>query len=165
MGVGSVGLAGALVSALVTWYSLGVYLPALNTPHTSLEGVPHPPSAVPPHSALARRLSVVIVDGLSFEAARAMEELLPLRRRGVFRSLAVEFPSYTSPALVSFVTGLGPRDSGTRRNGDLGGVVGLDSILRAAADAGVPLTLFARGFGDFGTILAPPPGTPLYEGR
>jgi hypothetical protein len=160
-----VALAGALVSALVTWWSVGVYLPTLNTPHTSLEGVPHPPSAVPTTPALARRLSLVVVDGLSFDAARATGELLPLRRRGVFRSLAVDFPSYTSPALVSLVTGLAPRDSGTRRNGNLGGVMGLDSILRSAAGAGVPVTLFARGFEDFAAILAAPQGTALYGGR
>jgi hypothetical protein len=44
-------------------------------------------------------------------------------------------------------------------------VLGTKNVLRAAADAGVPLTLFARGFSDLGAIVAPPPGTPLYKGR
>jgi hypothetical protein len=160
-----VALAGAAISAGVTVHSLGVYLPSLNTPHTAIEGVPHPASPLPPAPGLSRRLSFVVIDGLSWEAARSLDDLLPLRRRGVFRSLAVGFPSYTSPALTSFVTGLAPRDSGTRRNGDLDGVKGLDSLLLAAHDAGVPQRLFSRGFGDFGTILAPPAGTPVYKGR
>ena len=153
------------LSAIVASYVLRVYLPTLNTPHTSLEGIPHAPSGVSVTPGLSRRLTVVVVDGLSYDAARDVAELLPLRQRGVFRSLAVEFPTYTSAALVSFMTGLTPRDSGTRRNGDLDGVAGLDTVLRAASDAGVPLRLFARGFGDFGAIMAPPPGTPVYEGR
>lgn len=161
----AVALTGAAITAITTWYTVGVYLPTLNTPRTSLEGVPHEVSAAPPTPGLARRLAVVIVDGLPYAAARALDELRPLRQVGVFRSLAVEFPTYTSPALVSFVTGLGPRDSGTRRNGGLDPVVGLDSVLLAAGDAHVPLTLFARGFSDFATIVAPPAGTPVYKGE
>ncbi len=161
----AVALAGAALSTAVTVYTLDVYLPSLNTPHTSIEGVPHEPSPIPPNPALARRLSFIIVDGLTVDVARTLDDLLPLRRRGVFRSLAVEFPTYTSPALVSFVTGLGPRDSGTRRNGDLQGVPGLDTVLLAAADAGVPLRVFLRSFTEGVTILAPPPGTAIYEGR
>jgi hypothetical protein len=161
----AVGIAGVALSAIVTSYVLRVYLPTLNTPHTSLEGVAHAPSAVPLTPGLSRRLTVVVIDGLSYDAAHGLAELLPLRQRGVFRSLAVEFPTYTSAALVSFMTGLTPRDSGTRRNGDLDGVAGLDTVLRAAGDAHVPLRLFSRGFEDFGAIMAPPPGTPVYEGR
>ncbi len=163
--VAAVALVGAVLTAIVSAYTVGVYLPTLNTPRTSLAGVPHEPTAVPLTPGLARRLTLVIVDGLPYDAARALDDLMPLRRMGVFRSLAVEFPSYTSPALVSFVTGLGPRDSGTRRNGSLDPVPGLDSILLAAEDAHVPLTLFARGFSDFAKIVAPPPGTPLYKGE
>jgi hypothetical protein len=157
-------LAGAAISALVTFYSLRVYLPTLNTPHTSLEGVPHAPSALPPTPGLARRLALVVIDGLSHDSARSLEGLLPLRREGVFRSLRVDFPTFTSPALVAMITGLSPRDSGTRRNGDLGGVVGLDSVLDEAGDAGVATRLLARGYGDFAKVLGPPAGTPFFEG-
>ncbi len=161
----AVALAGAVITAGVSWYTVGVYLPTLNTPRTSLQGVPHEPGQLPLPPGLARRLSVVIVDGLAYDAARALDELRPLRRLGVFRSLAVEFPSYTSPALVSFVTGLGPRDSGTRRNGGLDPVVGLDSVLIAAGDLHVPVTLFSRGFTDFARIVGALPGTPVYDGE
>jgi Type I phosphodiesterase / nucleotide pyrophosphatase len=161
----AVALASVAVSAITTVYVLGAYLPTLNTPHTSLEGVPHAPLPTAPTPGLARRLSFVVVDGLSYDVARSLEELRPLRRDGVVRSLAVEFPTYTSPSLVSFVTGLGPRDSGVRRNGDLHPVVGLDSVLLAAGDARVPITLFGRGFSEAESIFLPPRGTAVYNGR
>jgi hypothetical protein len=160
-----VSLAGAAVTALTVVYAMGVYLPTLNTPHTSIEGVSPPPTAIPPTPGLSRRVSVVVVDGLSFDAARALDELMPLRRAGVMRSLAVEFPTYTSPALVSMITGLGPRDSGTRLNGEPGGVPGLDSVLLEALHAQVPVTLFGRGFSDIASILGTPRDTPFYRGQ
>src|SRR6185437_11254759 len=59
-----------------------------------------------------------------------------------------------------------PRDSGTRMNGHLDGVHGLDSVLIGATGAGVPLRFFLCGWGEEGVnIFAPPPGTPLYQGR
>jgi hypothetical protein len=164
--LGAVSLSAAALAALTTWHSLGVYLPTLNTPHTSLEGVAHPPSSIPPTPGLCRRLSVFVLDGLSYDAARELVELGPLRRQGVLRSLRVDFPTYTSPAIVSFVTGLGPRDSGTRRNGDLGGVAGLDTVTRAAGDAGVPVSVWSRGFvREFEELLGPPPGSPIHDGK
>ncbi len=154
--IAPVGLAGAALSAIVTVYSVDVYLPSLNTPHTPLEQVTRAPSAAPLGPGLARRLAVVFVDGLSFDAAKGLAELLPLRRAGVFRSLAVDFPSFTSPSLVSLMTGVPPRDSGTRRNGDRNGVKGLDTALAEADAAGVRVTVFARGDRDFAAVVAPP---------
>src|SRR5262249_53166398 len=113
------------VSALATWYALGPYYHAFNTPHTSLSGVAHPPSSLPVTPGLARRVMVVIADGVSFETARALPALAPLRRAGVFRPLVAEFPTFTAPALVAAVTGVSPRDSGTRLNGGYTGVEGL----------------------------------------
>src|SRR5262249_28337120 len=115
--------------------------------------------------ALARRVVVVVLDGLSFDAARGLTALDPIRRRGVQRSLAVAFPTFTSPALVSMMTGLGPRDSGTRKNGGLHPVHGIDSLMRAAGEAGLPVAVFEHGYADFGTILAPPPGARRYPGQ
>lgn len=160
-----IALAAVAVAALTTWHALRLYLPSLNTPHTSLEGVAHAPSPVPPTPGLARRLAVIIVDGLSYDHARSLDALLPLRRLGVLRSLAVEFPSFTSPALVSFMTGLDPRDSGTRRNGELGGVAGLDTVTRAAGDARVPVTVWAHGYQDFASLMAPPAGARISLGK
>jgi hypothetical protein len=160
----TISLTGAALSAFATYYVLGLYLPTFNTPRTSLAGVAHAPSPRPPAPPLARRVAFLIVDGLSYDAARALDELLPLRRRGAMRSLAVEFPSYTSPSIVSLVSGLGPRDSGTRRNGDIANLAGMDTVLLAARDGGVPVRVFADGYGELEHILHPPPGTPLYKG-
>ncbi|APR77035.1 Hypothetical protein A7982_02382 [Minicystis rosea] len=158
-------LAAAAVSGITASHTLFVYLPTLNTPHTSIAGVPHAASPVPPTPALARRLAVIVYDGLSYDVAMTLPELAPLRERGVVRGVAVEFPSFTSPALVSFMTGLGPRDSGTRRNGDLQGVPGIDSFMRAAGDARVPVTVWSHGYDDFARLIAPPAGTPIHEGK
>jgi hypothetical protein len=158
-------LAAAALSALTAWHSLDVYLPTLNTPHTALEGVPHPPSPVPPPPARARRVVMIVLDGLGHDAAAALDELAPLRRRGVFREIRVSFPSFTSPSVVSMVTGLDPRDSGIRRNGDLRPVPGLDSVLLAAGDAGVEIDVLGRGFADFADMLRPPPQARVSWGR
>jgi hypothetical protein len=158
-------VAATALAGITVWHSLRLYLPTLNTPHTSLEAVPHAPSKLPPLPGLARRLTVIVLDGLSYDAARGLDELMPLRRQGVLRSLAVEFPSFTSPAVVSFMTGLDPRDSGTRLNGELGGVRGLDAVTRAAGDVHVPVSVWSRGYADFAGQLAPPAGTPVHLGR
>ena len=157
-------LAALAVSTATVIHTLAFYLPTLNTPRTAIAGVPHARSAHPVSPPLARRLAVVVLDGLSFDAARALPELAPLRARGALRSLAVDFPSFTSPAILSFMTGLGPRDSGTRLNGHLNGVAGLDSIARAAADARVPVTVLARGYDDFPRLVDPQPGARVYPG-
>jgi hypothetical protein len=157
--------AAVIISALTTWYVLGPYFHSFNTPHTSLEGVPHAPSTVARAPGIARRLVLVIVDGVSFEAARAFPELAPLRRAGVLRPLRAEFPTFTSPALTSFVTGLSPRDSGTRLNGGLDGVRGLDSFLTAAGDARVPVRLRSREWEDFAKLMLPPPTADVHSGR
>src|SRR5262249_46646078 len=109
--------ASLLVAGMVHTYMWNTYLPAFNTPHTPLEGVAHARSVVPPGPALTRRLAVVVVDGVGFDQVGRIGELAALRDRGVFRGTAVEFPSFTSPALTSFVTGTVPRDSGVRLNG------------------------------------------------
>lgn len=160
------GLAATSVAIAVatTLFTLAVYLPTVSTPHTVLEGVPHAVSPLPRSPALARRVAVVVLDGLSFADAQRLPELEPLRRRGVTRSLAVGFPTFTSPALVSFMTGLGPRDSGIRLNGLRPGAAGLDSLMRAAGEARLPVSVFEQGYGDFGRLLAPPDGARRHGG-
>lgn len=158
-------VAAALICALTTWYVRGPYFHAFNTPHTSLEGVPHARSMVARAPGLARRLVFVIVDGVSFDEARAFPELAPLRRAGVLRPLRAEFPTFTSPALTAFVTGLSPRDSGTRLNGGLDGVRGLDTFLTAAGDAHVPIRLRAREWEAFEELMQAPPGADIHAGR
>lgn len=155
-------LAAGAASTLTAAYVLGVYLPSFNTPRTSLADVPHPP-ARPAPPPLARRVMLAMMDGLSFELARDLDELEDLRAAGAMRVLDPPFPTYTSPALVSFVTGLDPRDHGIRLNGQLTGVFGLDTVTRAAHDAGLPVTIARRGWDPFEETMNPwrTPETPF----
>lgn len=145
--------AAALATLVTIWYVLWLYLPSFNTTRSPLDGVGHAPSARRPTPGLARRLVVLIVDGVSYSVVRSLDELLPLRRAGVLRPLVVEFPSYTDPAITSFVTGLDPVDSGMRLNGKTTGAVGLDAVTIAAADAGVPVKVRSRGWEEFEHLI------------
>ncbi|UQA62982.1 alkaline phosphatase family protein [Polyangium aurulentum] len=155
-------LAAGAASAITAAYVLGVYLPSFNTPRTALAGVPHPP-ARPAPPALARRVMLAMMDGLSFDLAHDLDELSDLRAAGAMRVLDPPFPTYTSPALVSFVTGLDPRDHGIRLNGQLTGVFGLDTVTRAAHDAGLAVTIARRGWEPFEEVMNPwrEPQTPF----
>jgi hypothetical protein len=142
-------------TVLAVWYILWLFLPSFNTAHTSIAGVTPKSSALPSTPGLARRVIVLFVDGISFDDARSLEELTPLRREGVFRPLAVPYPSYTDPAITSLVTGLDPIDSGMRLNGKVGGVPGLDSVTATAAGAKVAVRIRTRGWEGFGEHLRP----------
>jgi hypothetical protein len=159
-------VAAAIVAAATIGHSLGLYLPAFNTPHTALEGVPHPPSAVPPTPGLTRRLAVMLIDGLDFDVARALPAFASLRREGVLRPLRAAFPTYTSPAVVAMVTGLSPRESGIRLNGGLErGPQGTDRVTTEAGLAGVAVELWAREWQPLVPLLAPPPSAAIHFGR
>ncbi|MEJ7735359.1 MAG: alkaline phosphatase family protein, partial [Polyangiaceae bacterium] len=158
--------AGALTTAVAVfawvWFA---YLPAFNTAHTAVEGAPVPTARVDAPPAPPGRLVFVVVDGLGWDEARAMDELAPLRAHGVSRMLEVEFPSYTYPALTSLVTGVEPRDSGVRLNGDWEGAVGLDSVPRLAGAAGVPVEVRSRGWKPFEELMRPPGSAVVLRGR
>lgn len=134
-------------------FVFGVYLPRFVTADGALdrqlcarsELSPPPP---PGH------LTVAIVDGLGFDYARALPELAWLREAGAIRPLAVEFPTYTTPALLSFVTGVGPRMSGVRLNAPTGAVTrDLDNLRAAAESVGRPIDFFDGGWAPFGEIM------------
>jgi hypothetical protein len=155
---------------LVAWatvaHSLRLYLPSFNTPHTTLEGVPHPKTALPATPGLTRRLAVVMVDGLDFEAARALPTFAPLRRAGVLRPLRAAFPTYTSPAVVSMVTGQSPRESGIRLNAGIDhGPQGVDRVTTEAGLAGVAVELWAREYKPFVELIDPPASAVVRTGR
>ncbi len=162
----AVALASVLVATITVTHSLGLYLPAFNTPHTALEGVPHPKTELAPTPGLTRRLAVVLVDGLDFDAARALPAFASLRRAGVLRPLRAAFPTYTSPAVISMVTGLSPRESGIRLNGSLDhGPRGTDRVTTEAVLAGVAVELWSREWKPFAKLLDPPAGASIRAGR
>jgi hypothetical protein len=162
----SLALAAVLVAVATVTHSLGLYLPAFNTPHTALEGVPHPKTALPLTPGLTRRLAVVLVDGLDYDGARALPAFAPLRRAGVLRPMRAAFPTYTSPAVVSIVAGLSPRESGIRLNGSLDhGPHGTDRVTTEAGLAGVPVELWSREWKPFVELLEPPAGAMIRPGR
>lgn len=152
-------------AVVVPSYVLGFYKPAFNTIHTPLSGVHHRRTAVAPAPARVRRLVAVLVDGLSFVEAEAVPELVALTERGAFRPLVAQFPSFTSTAITSFVTGLSPRDSGMRLNGDPTGLVGADTTTSVARDAGVALSIRSRGWEPFGGLVRARADTEVSRGR
>jgi hypothetical protein len=159
---GAVAFLTAIAVFVWVWFA---YLPAFNSAHTAVEGVPVPPARFPAPPAPQGRLIFMVVDGLGWDEARDMAELAPLRARGVSRMLEVEFPSYTYPALTSLVTGVEPRDSGVRLNGDWEGALGLDSVPRLAGAAGVPVEVRSRGWKPFEELMRPPGGAVVLRGR
>jgi hypothetical protein len=152
-GVVPITAAATTVAVIATWYVVGVYQPTFNTPRTALHGVSHH-RAAPRTPGLARKLTLVVVDGVSFERARQMPALATLRSQGAMRELRVAFPTYTAPGITAMVTGLDPRDSGVRLNGaDALGVPGLDAFLLVAADEGVPVRVRSRGWATFDGLI------------
>ncbi|MFO0757090.1 MAG: alkaline phosphatase family protein [Byssovorax sp.] len=158
--------AGLFTAGAAILHTAARYLPAFNTPHTALEGVPMPRSAVPATPGLCRSLTVVIVDGLPFEAARELPAFAGLRRSGVLRPLRAAFPTYTAPALTAYITGAPPRESGIRLNGDLDrGARGLDDVPALAVAAGARVELWSREWTPFPEVMRRPPGADLHVGR
>ncbi|MBK8936135.1 MAG: alkaline phosphatase family protein [Polyangiaceae bacterium] len=154
-----------MTSAAASWWLLGVVLPAWNTPHTSIEGVVHARSALSPQPALARRATLLVVDGLSFEHAAGLDELARLRDEGATRPLIAHFPTYTGPNITAMLTGLAPRESGVRLNGVGQGVRGIDAATYCAWDAGVFLRIRGRTYRPFSDLARPPRQADVKLGR
>ena len=123
-------------------------LPAWIAPHTIIEGVPHARANAFPAAPIARRLVVIVVDGLGFETARDLAELGPVRERGAFREIVAEYPTFTLPNVTAMVTGLSPRESGVRLNG-IGDGAAADDVLHSAWDSAVYVRVKSRTFHDF----------------
>jgi hypothetical protein len=162
--------AGGLVASLIVavasvFYVFGTYLPTFNTPHTVVEGVRFERSELSPAPALARRLWVVVVDGLGDEVARTLPTLAPLRTRGAYRRMEADYLTFTSPAIVTMITGLPPRDHGVRLNGAVEGVPGLDTIVESAVRSDLSVRIRSRRLPLFGELLRPPAQVSTSTGR
>src|SRR5262249_25044712 len=91
--------AGALAihQGLGFWHSLDLA-------HTPLELLSARPA--PAHGRLARRLVLVILDGLRADRTSGMPVLDGLRARGASRELAVSFPTVSIPQYWAMLSGV-----------------------------------------------------------
>src|ERR1051325_2823317 len=124
-GVGAVqaGLAGAsfMYDLEQVEPALARFAPALQDPHTP---------------RLARRVFLVVIDGLRLDRSYELPFLDELRRRGVDGEATSHYPTWSRPNYVSILTGVPPPASGVRTNHH-GTPVQLDSLMDRARAAGL----------------------------
>src|SRR5258705_311538 len=111
------------------------FMPRLNLQRPPLASAPEiiEPALGP---RLARRVVLVMIDGLRLDASYGRPFLDGLRARGVDARAAASFPSFSHPGYVAIVTGVPPRDSGVRNN-IYPWAVPLDNVMRRARAAAV----------------------------
>ena len=89
---------------------------------------------------LARRVFLVIIDGLRLDRSFELPYLDDLRRQGVDTEASSHYPSYSRPNYVSILTGVPPIASGVRTNHHAS-VVLLDSLMDRAHAASFRVAL------------------------
>lgn len=95
------------------------------------------PAVVDPHTPrLARRVFVVVVDGLRLDESYELPFIDGLRRRGVDSEAQSHYPTWSRPNYVSILTGVPPRASGVRTNHHSTPVT-LDSLMDRTKAAGL----------------------------
>ena len=95
------------------------------------------PALPDPHTPrLARRVFVVIIDGLRLDKSYELPFLDELRRRGVDTEAQSHYPTWSRPNYVSILTGVPPTASGVRTNHH-STPVALDSLMDRARAAGL----------------------------
>jgi len=123
VGAGKAGLAGASFM-----FDLEQVEPALAR---------RPPSIQDPATPrLARRVFVVVIDGLRLDRSYELPFLDELRRRGVDAEASSHYPTWSRPNYVAILTGVPPHASGVRTNHH-GTPVQLDSLMDRARAAGL----------------------------
>src|SRR5256885_45861 len=96
-----------------------------------------PPATPNPHTPrLARRVFLVVIDGLRLDRSYELPFLDELRRRGVDAEAASHYPTWSRPNYVSILTGVPPRASGVRTNHH-NTPVQLDTLMDRARAAGL----------------------------
>ena len=93
---------------------------------------------------LARRVVLVLVDGLRLDASQKMTRLNQLRQRGADLSVRVGQPSLSYPSWTVIVSGVWQEVSGVTTNW-YEGEVRVDTIFKAARDAGMPAVVVGGG--------------------
>jgi hypothetical protein len=95
------------------------------------------PAVHDPHTPrLARRVFLVIIDGLRLDKSYELPFLDELRRRGVDTEAQTHYPTWSRPNYVSILTGVPPVASGVRTNHHATPVE-LDSLMDRAREAGL----------------------------
>ena len=95
------------------------------------------PAVLDPHGPrLARRVFLVIVDGLRLDKSYELPFLDELRRRGIDTEATSHYPTWSRPNYVSILTGVPPVASGVRTNHH-STPVALDSLMDRARAAGL----------------------------
>jgi hypothetical protein len=95
------------------------------------------PAVFDPHTPrLARRVFVVIIDGLRADKSYELPFVDNLRRRGVDAEAQSHYPTWSRPNYVSILTGVPPSASGVRTNHH-STPVALDSLMDRAKAAGL----------------------------
>ena len=89
-----------------------------------------------PMPRLARRVYLVIVDGLGYNRSFELPFLDDLRRRGIDLEAQSHYPSWSRPNYVSILTGVPPKASGVRTNFHYSPVM-LDSLMDRTKAAGL----------------------------
>jgi hypothetical protein len=120
--------------AMMGWDSVVEY----QTPY--LTDLPRGNAAEP----LARRVILVLVDGLRLDASRNMSRLNELRQRGADLSVRVGQPSLSYPSWTVIASGTWQEISGVTTNW-YEGEVRVDTIFKAARDAGMPAVVVGGG--------------------
>jgi len=96
-----------------------------------------PPAIQDPHTPrMARRVFLVVIDGLRLDRSYELPFLDELRRRGVDSEATSHYPTWSRPNYVSILTGVPPRASGVRTNHH-STPVQLDSLMDRARAAGL----------------------------
>jgi hypothetical protein len=123
IGAVKAGLAGAdfMFDLEQTTPALGKVAPALPDPHTP---------------RLARRVYLVIIDGLRLDKSYELPFLDELRRRGVDTEAQSHYPTWSRPNYVSILCGVPPSASGVRTNHHWT-PVSLDCLMDRARGAGL----------------------------
>ncbi len=101
----------------------------------------------------ARRLVLVILDGLGADRARDLPAIDRLRRAGASGVARSHLPSLSRPAQAAIVTGVPPRHSGVRSN-DYRWPVPVDSVLARARAAGLATALVTDDATGFAAMFA-----------
>ena len=114
------------------------------------------PAIIDPHGPrLARRVVIVIIDGLRRDRSVGLPYLERLRKAGVDATAQSHYPTWSRPNYVTILTGVPPQASGVRTNRHSTPVV-LDSLMDRARAGGLRAAVTADNEAMPALFLRPP---------